>query len=160
MNNTPFQEMIDGKRKATGSISLEKDKLMRIGDVARKASIGIETLRFYERLGLIEATRRTPSGYREYDQSVFERIDFIRKSQEIGFSLEEIKEIIGHKKAGRSPCSHVKDLVRRRLSELEQKIKSMQSSRKKLAKMLEDWEKIGESEGHVCGLIEKHSERM
>ena len=67
---------------------------LKIGEVAKKAGIGVESLRFYESRGLIKPIARTSSGYRLYDPAVFDRLSFIRKSQAVGFSLDEIAWII------------------------------------------------------------------
>ena len=60
----------------------------------RNAGVGVETVRFYERQGLIEEPPRRPSGYREYDDEVVSRLGFIRRAKELGFTLKEIKELL------------------------------------------------------------------
>jgi len=127
---------------------------LKIGDVSKQTGIGIETLRFYEKAGILDRPARTESGYRLYEPGVLERIAFIRQAQVLGFTLEEIRQLIEHKRAGENPCSHVRQIVRRRLDELDEKLKQMQSFRNELAKNLEEWESVGEKKGHVCGLIE------
>jgi DNA-binding transcriptional MerR regulator len=129
-------------------------KLMKIGEVAKQSGVGIEALRFYEKSGLLDRPRRTYSGYRMYDEAVLERIAFIKQAQVLGFSLDEIRQLIDHKRKGESPCAEVREIVRRRLKELEEKIKQMRRYRKALATTLSQWNESGELEGHVCGLIE------
>ena len=119
-----------------------------------RGRVGIETLRFYEKARILDPPRRTESGYRLYDAGVLERIAFIKQAQLLGFTLEEIRQLIEHKKAGENPCSRVRQVVRRRLEELDEKLKQMRRYRNELAKNLEEWERIGEKKGHVCGLIE------
>ena len=68
---------------------------MRIGEVARQTGIGIETIRFYERKGLLAEPDRRPSGYRQYDNTVVARLRFIRRAKELGFTLSEINELLG-----------------------------------------------------------------
>ena len=69
-------------------------KPLTIGLVARRAGVGVETVRFYERQGLIEEPPRRLSGYREYDDEVVARLGFIRRAKELGFTLKEIKELL------------------------------------------------------------------
>ena len=68
---------------------------MRIGEVARQTGIGIETIRFYERKGLLAEPDRRPSGFRQYDDTVVARLRFIRRAKELGFTLSEINELLG-----------------------------------------------------------------
>lgn len=133
------------------------DNLLKIGEVAGLSGIGIEALRFYERSGLLERPARSSGGYRMYDCEILERLEFIKRAQILGFTLHEIKGLIAHKKAGVSPCDEVREIVRQRLTELDGRMKEMQLYRTELAATLAEWETLGDSEGHVCGLIE-HSE--
>lgn len=126
----------------------------KIGEVAKLSGIGIETLRFYEKSGLLDRPSRTPSGYRVYDAAIIDRLSFIKKAQVLGFTLEEIRELISHKRAGESPCGHVRAKVKSRLAELDERIRQMTLYRDELAAELKQWEKKRESTGHVCGLIE------
>jgi MerR family copper efflux transcriptional regulator len=127
---------------------------MKIGEVSQASGIGIEALRFYERSGLLGRPARSQSGYRLYNEGVLERLAFIKKAQTLGFSLDEIKRIISDAQAGASPCDDVREIVRRRLAEVEQRIKEMQRYRRELTKTLEEWDEIGRAPGHICGLIE------
>lgn len=129
-------------------------RALKIGEVSRLSGIGIEALRFYEKQGLLGRPARTESGYRLYDTEVLERLEFIKRAQVLGFSLAEIARIISHKHAGQSPCGEVRDIVRARLQEIDERIRQMRRYRKELAAALEEWEQTGDLEGHVCGLIE------
>lgn len=127
---------------------------LKIGEVAKLSGIGIEALRFYERSGLLGRPGRTQSGYRVYGEAVLQRLDFIKRAQVLGFSLDEIKRIIADKQAGRSPCREVREIVRYRLKELDERMKEMRRYRRELGAALAQWEETGELDGHVCGLIE------
>jgi len=139
------------RSKASGSGSRLD---LKIGEVAKESGIGIEALRFYERSGLLGRLGRTASGYRIYDHNVFERLDFIKRAQLLGFSLNEIKQIISEKEAGISPCEAVREVVRIRLQELDERMREMRRYRNELAATLSEWDKTGPVEGHICGLIE------
>jgi DNA-binding transcriptional MerR regulator len=127
---------------------------LKIGEVSKLTGVGIEALRFYEKGGLLDRPARTVSGYRLYNQDVLERVAFIKKAQVLGFRLDEIRQLILHKRAGESPCAEVREVVAKRLSELETKIAEMLQYREDLKTALADWSQMGEADGHVCGLIE------
>lgn len=129
-------------------------KELRIGEVARRSGIGVETLRFYEKSSLLSPAGRTTSGYRLYEASVFERLDFIRKAQSVGFALEEIARLIRESEAGRRPCSEVRRLAADKLTALDKRIAELTRYRAELAETLDAWEREGAVDGHVCGLIE------
>ena len=67
---------------------------MRIGEVATQSAVGVQTLRYYERRGLLPAPRRQPSGYRSYSEGTVQRVRFIRRAQELGFTLEDINDLL------------------------------------------------------------------
>lgn len=131
--------------------------LLKIGEVSKLSGIGIEALRFYEKSGLLNRPARTERGYRLYSRDVLERLSFIKRAQVLGFSLDEVKQIISESEAGQSPCRGVREIVRRRLQELDERMAQMRRFRKELAEALEEWEKVKESKGHICGLIERTS---
>jgi MerR family transcriptional regulator, copper efflux regulator len=129
-------------------------QLLKIGEVFKQTGIGIETLRFYEKSGLLDRPLRTQSGYRLYSADVVERLEFIKRAQTLGFSLEEIKRIVEERKAGQSPCAEVREIVRHKLKELDERMEMLKRYRKELARALSEWDKAGDVKGHVCGLIE------
>ena len=131
-----------------------RKKTLKIGEVSKESGIGIEALRFYERSGLLGKPVRSESNYRLYDEGVLDRLAFIKKAQTLGFSLDEIRQIIEDAKNGASPCDEVRDIVRRRLAELDERMREMRRYRKELAQTLEEWDEVGRAPGHICGLIE------
>ena len=135
-------------------VTSESRAALKIGEVAKLTGIGIEALRFYERSGLLGRPGRNQSGYRLYDPEVLERLHFIKRAQVLGFSLDEIKQIIAEKQAGDSPCEAVRDIVRTRLQGLDDHKREMRRYRNELAATLAEWDKTGPIEGHICGLIE------
>jgi len=91
---------------------------MRIGAVADAAGISTQTIRFYEREGLLPPPRRGPNGYREYEDSTLNRLRFIRSSQSAGLSLIEIASILDLRGEGAVPCAHVTSLLSRKLHDV------------------------------------------
>lgn len=139
--------MTPAKRDARGS-------LRKIGEVAKRSDIAVVTLRFYESRGLIEPAGRTASGYRLYDDSVFERLAFVKKSQAVGFTLDQIAWIIAEAREGRRPCAEVRKMARQRLNELDEKLAELRRYRRDLKRTLDAWDREGVKEGMICGLIE------
>ena len=144
-------------KKATIRLSqseIEEGSWLKIGEVSKRSGIGIEALRFYEKSGLIDPPGRTGSGYRQYDASVLDRLEFIKRAQTLGFSLNEIAQIIAEKQAGHSPCEEVREIVRARLQELDERMAHMRRYRREMAETLKGWDQSGEVNGDICGLIE------
>lgn len=133
----------------------DSSALMKIGEVSKKSGVGIEALRFYEKSGLLDRPDRTYSGYRLYPHEVLERIAFIKQAQLLGFSLDEIRQLISQKKIGESPCLEARDIIRRRLSELNEKIDQLVKHRDEVTEALTEWNQKERVDGHVCGLIEE-----
>jgi DNA-binding transcriptional MerR regulator len=143
------------KRSATAArVDSRQRAALKIGEVSKRSGVGVEALRFYERSGLLGRPARTASGYRVYDAGVLERLAFIKRAQVLGFSLDEIKQVIAEKQEGQSPCARVREIVRRRLLELDERMREMKRYRSELAAALAEWDEAGDAAGHVCGLIE------
>lgn len=132
----------------------EGRRMLKIGDVSKRSGVGIEALRFYEKSGLLERPSRTFSGYRVYGEEVLERLSFIKRAQALGFSLDEIRQIINDARKGESPCEEVREIVRRRMAELDERLRELHRYRKELKSTLEEWNRVGRAPGHICGLIE------
>ena len=99
---------------------------MRIGEAARAADVGVETIRFYERQGLVEQPEKPVyGGFRSYARETIDRIRFIRKSQEIGFSLREISELLTLRVDPDADCSATLGLAQGKLEEVDRKIASL-----------------------------------
>lgn len=130
------------------------NKLMKIGEVAKQTGIGIETLRFYERSGLLDAPVRTEAGYRLYGADALTTLEFIKRAQILGFTLTEISRIISESRSGASPCDEVREIVRQRLAELDERLQQMQLYRDAVANTLRQWDQTGKAAGRFCGLIE------
>src|SRR5262245_10174843 len=140
--------------EAAGASKADETSPLKIGAVARRAGIGVETLRFYERSGLLDRPARTEGGYRLYDAGALKTLEFIKRAQSLGFTLEEIKRIIAESRAGQRPCAEVRETVRRRLAELDEQMAQIRRYRNALAATLRQWDEKGFADGDFCGLIE------
>lgn len=108
---------------------------MTIGLVARRAGVGVETVRFYERQGLIKEPERRMSGYREYDEEVVSRLGFIRRGKELGFTLKKIKELLSLRRDPSTPAADVKRRAGAKIADIEAKIEMLQKMKKALEKL-------------------------
>jgi Hg(II)-responsive transcriptional regulator len=106
-----------------------------IGQVARQAGVGIETIRFYEREGLLEEPARRVSGYRQYPEQVVQRIHFIKRTQRLGFSLKEIMELLLLRVDAQTSCEEVKQRTEAKIAEVERKLVELQRMRQALLKV-------------------------
>lgn len=112
---------------------------MLIGDIAKLSDVTPATIRYYEELGLLTVPPRSESGYRHYSQAMVEELRFIKKAQGLGFSLEEIGEILSMSRAGEAPCARVLDLAQRNLVAADERIRQLQAFRDRLAAQIARW---------------------
>jgi Hg(II)-responsive transcriptional regulator len=108
---------------------------LRTGELAQRAGVHVETLRFYERKGLLPEPPRRASGYREYPPDTVDRVRFIKRAQELGFSLREVKELLSMRQVPRAKAD-VRRLAQARLAEIEHKIRDLEAMRKTLNELL------------------------
>lgn len=105
-----------------------------IGELAKEADVNRETLRYYERLGLLKPRRRSPSGYRIYDTESAGRLRFIKRAQSFGFSLEEIRELLSLRPESPRSCTRVFAMLDHKLEELGRQIAEMKRFRRQLSR--------------------------
>jgi len=114
---------------------MSSQPLFTISKLAQKAGVGVETIRFYERKGLIRQPSKGRASFREYSTAEIGRIQFIKRAQEIGFTLGEIQEIFSLEQNSRVRCSELKKRVDSKLNEVEGKIKDLQQMQKSLTRL-------------------------
>lgn len=124
---------------------------LRTGELATRAGVNIQTLRFYERRGLLEEPPRQESGYREYPASSVKLVRFIKRAQGLGFSLQEIKDLLALRNNGGARCSDVRVTAEDKIADIDSKLKQLDAMRRALA-LLVDSCRRGQS-GH-CPLLE------
>jgi MerR family copper efflux transcriptional regulator len=113
-------------------------KPLTIGQVASRAGIGVETVRFYERQGLLEEPARKDSGYRQYPKEAVARLRFIGKAKELGFTLKEIKELLSLRLDPTTSCADVKRRAEEKIADIEAKIATLQRMRRALVKLTKE----------------------
>ncbi len=108
---------------------------LRVGQVARRAGVHVETIRFYERKGLLPEPRRTRSGYRVYTEETVHRLAFIRQAKALGFSLREIAELLSLKVEPGATCGMVRERVTRKIEEIDHKVRELRRMRAALQRL-------------------------
>lgn len=107
-----------------------------IGQIAEGAGLTPQAIRFYEKLGLIDSPERTTTGYRVYSPQTRERVRFIKRAQALGFSLDEIREILRLKHGRQSPCDCVREMLTRKLVALREQMAEMERMRREIESSL------------------------
>ncbi len=132
---------------------------LTVGTVAEASGVGVQTLHYYERLGLLEKPKRSAANYRLYSQEAVRRVRFIKKAQSLGLNLEEIKQILDLKKHRRAPCHRVVELGEKHFQEIEARLVQLRAYRRALRRALGEWRKENTNErkcaGEFCDLIER-----
>jgi len=130
---------------------------MKVSDIAKAASVTADTVRFYAREGLLNPDRNPQNNYQQFRAEDLRRLRFARKARQLGFSLPEIKDILGQADHHHSPCPMVRDVFEKRLAEVEQYIAELTRLRNRMQTALSTWQNMpdGIPDGHtICQLIE------
>ena len=143
---------------------MSKTPNLKIGELAKQTNLAVGTLRYYSDLGLLQPVQRGDNGYRYYSQNASKQVEFIKKAQAIGFSLEEIKTILdvraprsgSLRDRGEKPCGLVQSLLDKKIERLEIQIKRMSLFKQKLEEYRQNWINNPNPESdsqEVCPLI-------
>jgi Hg(II)-responsive transcriptional regulator len=127
-------------------------KPLTIGQVARRCGVGIETVRFYERAGLLARPERTMSGYRQFDEEVIARLLFIQRAKELGFTLKEIRELLCLRVDAGTSCDDVKAKAEIKIADIEQRIRTLQRMKKALVRLTQQC--CEQSRGSACPILD------
>lgn len=126
-----------------------------IGEVARRTGASRKALRLYEEAGIVPAPRRSAAGYRMYDRETLALLAFVRQAQRLGFTLDEIQQIVALRRAGHAPCPRVRDLVRRKAADLDRKLAELLEVRRGLRALLNSRGRGGRGRPIICPRIEQ-----
>ena len=128
--------------------AMRQHKIMTIGRAAQAAGVGIETIRYYQRLGLIDEPPKPLEGYRTYTNEHVRRLRFIKRAQELGFTLREIAVLLG---LGASQCAETRVLAQEKLQQVQQKILDLQGMAATLQDLIDHCEQ--RSEEQTCPIL-------
>jgi MerR family mercuric resistance operon transcriptional regulator len=109
---------------------------LKVGEVAKQAGVNLQTVHYYERRGLLLRPPRTESNYRAYPVEAVLRVRFIKRAQELGFTLKEIKELLALRAAPRTRCADVRERAESKVYDIDDKIRTLQAMRKALTKLI------------------------
>ena len=110
--------------------------LLNIGQVAKQTDVTVETIRFYEKQGLISTPQRSDSGYRQYTTDSVKRLRFIQHAKDVGFTLKDIGELLALRQEPGASCTEIKLCTLQKIEEVDQKIKDLNRIREALARMI------------------------
>lgn len=111
---------------------MSRPETMTIGKLAQSAGVGVETVRFYQRKGLLEEPHRGESGYRQYPSGTLTRLRFIRQAKELGFTLPEIQELLSLRASPEASCAEVQERIQAKIDNIDEKIRSLEHMRRAL----------------------------
>ena len=130
---------------------------LTIGKVARLTGVGVETIRFYERQGLIDEPPRRASGYRQYPMNTADRVRFIKQAKVLGFSLKEIKELLTLRAAPRAKCCDIRQRAEQKIQDIKERIDALRRMREALGKLMAECE--GSRPVTECPILESLSKQ-
>lgn len=135
---------------------------MFIGEISKKTNIPVKTIRYYEEFGLLHKPKRSMSQYRVYNQNDIEKLMFIKKSKDLGLTLAEIKKIIKRSSRGvEQTCCLVHEVFEQKITEYENKIKELRSTKKRLNERLHHWINPKDAKNikfAICPQIERNND--
>jgi len=114
---------------------------LRSGELARLTGVSADTLRHYEKLGILATSQRTTGGYRMFPRTAVERVQLARRALQLGFSLPELSEILRIRDDGGAPCHRVLNLAEEKLRSLDRQIEQLQQTQAYMRKLVQEWRK-------------------
>lgn len=140
-------------------MKVEAKKPLLIGQIAKLAGVKSDTVRFYERTGLLPRPTRTAAGYRVYDEAAARQLRFVRKAQALGFSLDEIRRILSLRGGGKKTCDRVLAIAEATLDDTEHRLAELQHFRDDLERTVTSWRNRSNRAcvAEFCALIESAS---
>lgn len=136
---------------------------MQVSQLAKKADVSADTVRFYTKEGLLRPQKSPDNGYQQYSQNDYQRLMFARKARQLGFSLKEIQAILSQADNHNSPCPMVRNLFEKHLHQVEQQIEELQSLRQRMLDAVGVWKEMpdGIPDGQtICQLIENWDQHL
>ena len=118
---------------------------LAIGELARRTAVKVPTIRFYEQIGLLPEPKRTDKGQRRYGAAEVDRLNFIRHARELGFEVNDIRELLAMTAAPQESCHKADSIARNHLTEVDRRIASLQSLKAELTRMVDEC-----GHGRVC----------
>ncbi|MBD2256190.1 heavy metal-responsive transcriptional regulator [Pseudanabaena sp. FACHB-2040] len=128
--------------------------LLRIGELSHQSQVLIKTIRYYEELGLLQATGRTSGGFRLFKPNALTRLAFIKRAQGLGLSLQEIHHILDVHDQGQRPCHEVKQTLQEKVQQIEDRMAQLSLLRQELLALIDGAEGLVQADASICPIIE------
>lgn len=109
---------------------------LKVGEVARRAGVNLQTVHYYERRGLLPKPPRTGANYRAFPEEAVQRVRFVKRAQKLGFTLKEIQELLSLRAEPRTRCADVRERAEAKVQDMERRIRSLQAMRRALRKLI------------------------
>lgn len=136
--------------------------MMTVSELSRQGRVAPHVVRYYSRIGLLSPSRHPDNGYKLFSRSDISRLRFIRQAQSLGYTLEEIAQILDTSAQGKSPCRRVRDILQRHVEENRQKLEELMQLQNRMEDALRKWDKMPDrapDRESVCHLIESTGTR-
>lgn len=130
----------------------EPEQTLKTGEVAARAGVNVETLRYYERRGILEEPERRPSGYRQYPAGTVQLVRFVKRAQELGFTLDEIEELLVLRNDHTRSCADVRRAASAKIADIDAKIASLAAMKDALATLVDSCR--GRGSTRQCPILE------
>ncbi len=130
---------------------------LKTGEVAARAGVNVQTLRYYERRGLLKEPERRPSGYREYPPDAVQLIRFIKRAQDLGFTLSEVEDLLRLRADQESACAEVRSAAEAKIKDIEQKIRHLRAMKRALGELVASC--VTEGSPRHCPILEALDDR-
>ena len=136
--------------------SQDRTTPMRSGELAQLSGVSTDTLRHYERVGVLAKAPRTTGGYRQYPPAALDRVHLVRRAISVGFTLAELARVLRIRDKGGAPCRQVRDLAHSKLEEVERRLEELVLVRDHLQMLLKDWDErlARTAPGQRAGLLD------
>ena len=128
---------------------------MRIGQLAAATGVSADTIRYYERIGLLPSPARTDSGYRAYPPGAANRVRVIRNAVQLGFPLAEVAKVLRVRDAGGAPCRQVRDYAQALVAQIDDRIRQLEADKQAMVAMIRQWDgQLARAQGARANLLE------
>ena len=134
--------------------------MLTIGTLGKKTGTKVQTIRYYEQIGLMPEPGRTGGGQRRYDDAQLDRLSFVRHARQLGFSLEAIRELLDLSDDPNRPCQEADAIARRQLIQVEQRMARLEALQKELKRMVHECSGGKSSDCRVLEVLRDHSEYL
>lgn len=140
------------------NVSRESFGALRVAELARVAGVTPATVRYYARIGLLQSSRDPDNTYRHFSRNDLRRVQFIRRAQHFGLTINDIKDILSMVELGENPCVRVRFLIEQRLQCIHERVLEYSATERRIRQAMDQWDEFEDDtavNGEICPLIER-----